>query len=138
MASLRIAGLLLFILPLLVSNICCYDYAYVNTEMQEEDKCSESPDNNAYRCMRWNSCINCKHLETITNCRCDDMCHYYGDCCPDTHNDTFSERLESETFQCVQRLTNNAFTHISVIMACPKSSDVESKRKCQENGELHQ
>lgn len=105
-------------------------YAY---DYDGGDPCAESPADPDLECQRYTSCTQC--ADYVTNCYCDDICHYYNDCCPDVEPlSSPVAAVPEENVECQQVLIGGNFGWVSLITSCPEGAGTDSQQNCMNGG----
>ena len=102
-------------------------------DYDSNDPCAESPADPALACQRYTSCTQC--ADSVSNCYCDGVCHYYGDCCPDVEDlSSPVARVPGENVECQKLVVGDTYDWVSVITSCPSGVDLARQQKCGQGG----
>lgn len=106
---------------------------YYDYYAESDDPCPTDADDKILACQRYTSCSKCN--TTVTNCYCDSVCSYYGDCCEDTQyfSSTPPFSVELNTVACQEQVMNNIRVRVAVITRCPSGASQSAINKCASN-----
>ncbi|UYV64499.1 hypothetical protein LAZ67_3001003 [Cordylochernes scorpioides] len=79
-------------------------------------------------CLPLNSC---KGQGLPATCRCDQLCHKFGDCCHDA--EVFDLTYDTSIWSCKPHIRGSA---VRVIQRCPEEEDAEIQKICSSGGLL--